>query len=76
MLRLIARRLLLAVPMLFGVSAVTFILVALTPGDPAVSILGSNATQAQYAALDRQLGFDQPVLVQYWHWLVESELAV
>ena len=72
MLRLIARRLLLAIPMLLGVSAVTFILVALTPGDPAVSILGSNATQAQDAALDRQLGFDQPVLVQYWHWLAHA----
>jgi peptide/nickel transport system permease protein len=53
MLRLIARRLLLAIPMLFGVSAVTFILVALTPGDPAASILGSSASQAQDAALDR-----------------------
>jgi peptide/nickel transport system permease protein len=66
---LIARRLILAIPLLFIVSFLSFALVALTPGDPAVSILGSYATKAQYAALDRQLGFNQPVLVQYGHWL-------
>jgi peptide/nickel transport system permease protein len=69
---LIARRLILAIPLLFIVSFLSFVLVALTPGDPAVSILGSYATKAQYAALDRQLGFNQPVLVQYWHWLVHA----
>lgn len=68
---LIGRRLILAVPLLFIVSFLSFALVALTPGDPAVSILGSYATKAQYAALDRQLGFNQPVLVQYGHWLVK-----
>jgi peptide/nickel transport system permease protein len=66
---LIARRLILAIPLLFIVSFLSFVLVALTPGDPAVSILGSYATKAQYAALDRKLGFNQPALVQYWHWL-------
>ena len=66
---LIGRRLILAIPLLFIVSFLSFALVALTPGDPAVSILGSYATKAQYSALDRQLGFNQPVLVQYGHWL-------
>jgi len=66
---LIARRLILAIPLLFIVSFLSFALVALTPGDPAVSILGSYATKAQDAALDRQLGFNQPVLVQYGRWL-------
>jgi peptide/nickel transport system permease protein len=69
---LIARRLILAIPLLFIVSFLSFVLVALTPGDPAVSILGSYATKAQYAALDRQLGFNQPVLVQYWRWLAHA----
>lgn len=68
---LIGRRLILAIPLLFIVSFLSFALVALTPGDPAVSILGSYATRAQDAALDRQLGFNQPVLVQYGHWLVK-----
>ena len=72
MWRLIARRLLLAIPLLFVVSFLSFALVAVAPGDPAVDILGMNATKAQDAALDRQLGFDQAVPVQYWHWLVNA----
>ncbi len=47
----------------------TFITVAFIPGDPAVRILGAGHTLAQYHALDRKLGLEQPVLVQYWHWL-------
>ncbi|MFK0154712.1 ABC transporter permease [Streptomyces sp. NPDC090493] len=72
MIRLILRRLLLALPLVFAVSVLTFVLVALTPGDPAVSILGSNATKEQYAELDHRLGFDQPVWTQYWHWLTKA----
>jgi peptide/nickel transport system permease protein len=65
----IARRLLLAVPLIFLVSALTFVLAALIPGDPAYTILGTSATPASAAALDKQMGFDLPVWVQYWHWL-------
>jgi peptide/nickel transport system permease protein len=72
MRQLIIRRLLLAIPLLFVVSFLSFALVAVAPGDPAADILGMDATKAQYAALDRQLGFDQPVPVQYWHWLVQA----
>jgi peptide/nickel transport system permease protein len=72
MRQLIARRLLLAIPLLFVVSFLSFALVAVAPGDPAVDILGLNATRAQDAALDRRLGFDQAVPVQYWHWLVNA----
>jgi peptide/nickel transport system permease protein len=72
MRQLIARRLLLAIPLLFIVSFLSFALVAIAPGDPAADILGLDATKAQYAALDKQLGFDQPVPVQYWHWLVNA----
>jgi peptide/nickel transport system permease protein len=70
--RLIARRLLLAIPLLFIVSFLSFALVAIAPGNPAADILGLSATKAQVAALDKQLGFDQPVPVQYWHWLVRA----
>jgi ABC-type dipeptide/oligopeptide/nickel transport system permease component len=72
MRQLIVRRMLLAIPLLFVVSFLSFALVAVAPGDPAVDILGLNATKAQDASLDRQLGFDQPVPVQYWHWLVNA----
>lgn len=69
MLRVVIRRLLLAVPLIFLVSILTFVLTALTPGNPAYTILGGNATHAQVAALDHKMGFDQPVWRQYWHWL-------
>jgi peptide/nickel transport system permease protein len=69
MLRLIVRRLLLSIPLLLVVSAVTFIFQSLVPGDPALSILGDNATQAQYESLRRELHLDQPLLQQYWHQL-------
>lgn len=69
MLRYLLRRLLLSVPLVFVASILTFIMVALVPGDPAVRILGGGHTAAQYQALDRQLGLQEPILVQYWHWL-------
>jgi peptide/nickel transport system permease protein len=58
--------------LLFIVSFLSFALVAIAPGNPAADILGLDATKAQYAALDKQLGFNQPVPVQYWHWLVNA----
>lgn len=69
MLRIVVRRLALAVPLLFLVTALTFLLVALTPGDPAADLLGTLAGKAQLAAVDRQYGFDLPVWDQYWRWL-------
>lgn len=69
MWRLILRRLLVAVPLLFVVSALTFVLTSLAPGNAAETILGSSATPAQVAALQRRLGLDQPLWLQYWQWL-------
>jgi len=70
--RLLARRLLQAVPLVFAVSFITYLLVALTPGDPAVDILGTSATHASDVAFDRQFGFDHSVWVQYWDWLCRA----
>jgi peptide/nickel transport system permease protein len=69
MLRLIVRRLLVSVPLVFVVSGLTFALQSLTPGDAARTILGTDYDPALYAKLRLQLGLDQPVTVQYWHWL-------
>ena len=69
MAHLILRRLLLAIPLLFVVSVLTFVLTNIGPGDPAATILGNSATPQSVAALNHQLGLDQPVAVQYWHWL-------
>lgn len=67
--RVIVRRCVMAVPLLFVVSALTFILVSLTPGNAAQAILGTNATPGEYAALNRALGLNLPLYEQYWNWL-------
>jgi peptide/nickel transport system permease protein len=69
LLRSVGRRLWLSVPLLFGVSILTFVLESLTPGNPAAAILGTQATPETTAALSRQLGLNQPIYDQYWHWL-------
>jgi peptide/nickel transport system permease protein len=69
MLRLIARRLALSVALVFVVTAVTFVLESLTPGDAARTILGTQFTPARYAQLRHQLGLDVPLPAQYWHWV-------
>jgi peptide/nickel transport system permease protein len=67
--RMILRRLLSSVPLLFAVTALTFVLVSLVPGDPARTIAGEHATVAQYTAVRRQMGLNQSLSLQYWHWL-------
>jgi peptide/nickel transport system permease protein len=67
--RIVARRIALAVPLLFVVSALSFVLLSLAPGDAANQILGPHATPQQYAALRHQLGLNLPVYEQYWRWL-------
>jgi peptide/nickel transport system permease protein len=69
MRRLIIGRFLIAVPTLIVSTALTFTLVSLIPGDPAATVLGENATRAQYAAVDRQLGVNKPLIAQYLQWV-------
>ncbi|HEY4277855.1 MAG TPA: ABC transporter permease [Conexibacter sp.] len=68
----LTRRLLLAVPILLGVSVVVFITIKLIPGDPVASLLGPNATPAARADLVSRLGLNRAVPVQYAHWLWSS----
>jgi peptide/nickel transport system permease protein len=65
----IGRRLLIAVPILLVSAVIVFAIMRLVPGDPAAAILGSNATPAAIIALRHQLGLDQPVTTQFFHWL-------
>jgi len=67
--RYLARRLLLLVPVLAGVSVVIFMVLHLSPGDPVEIMLGSQATQEDRARLRAELGLDQPLHVQYGRWL-------
>jgi peptide/nickel transport system permease protein len=66
----VAQRILAAVPTFIGVVTLVFLVMRLIPGDPALLILGDSATPESVAALRAQMGLDQPVLVQYWNYLV------
>jgi peptide/nickel transport system permease protein len=68
-MRLIARKLAGLIPVLVAVSALTFLLLNLLPGDPAFAILGPSATHDAVIRLHHQLGLDQPLVVRYGHWL-------
>ncbi|MCC7371376.1 MAG: ABC transporter permease [Chloroflexi bacterium] len=66
----ILRRIVSMVPVLFVVSLISFGLLYVLPGDPAIAILGENAgTTDTYNALRRDLGLDDPIIVQYGRWL-------
>ncbi|HZN16521.1 MAG TPA: ABC transporter permease [Acidimicrobiales bacterium] len=64
-MRAVAGKILYLIPVLFAVSALSFGMLKLLPGDPAVNILGPSATPAAVKTLHKQLGLDQPVVNQY-----------
>jgi ABC-type dipeptide/oligopeptide/nickel transport system permease component len=69
MLRYLVRRLVLTVPVLFGVATLVFALIHLVPGDPAQAMLGDGATQEEVERLRLALGLDRPLLAQYGAFL-------
>jgi len=69
MARFLARRILGLVPLLVAVATVTFFALELTPGDPAVLILGQDATPQGLAQLRHSLGLDRPLAIQYLAYL-------
>lgn len=56
-------------PVLFGISVITFILVRLIPGDPARVLLGARATPTAIAKIRAQYGLDEPLWLQYFYFL-------
>ncbi len=65
----LARRLLLAVPVLLGVSVLVFLILHLTPGNPALVVAGPDAPPDVVKEVERALGLDQPLYVQYGRYL-------
>jgi len=65
MLNYIAMRVLIAMPVLFGVLVIGFALLQVIPSDPAVAIAGQNATQAEIEQIRQSLGLDQPIWLQF-----------
>lgn len=69
MTRYLIRRLLLTIPVLFGVATLVFSLIHLVPGDPVQAMLGESASPQDITELRGRLGLDRPLLVQYGAFL-------
>jgi peptide/nickel transport system permease protein len=68
MFAFILRRLLATIPVILVVAIFVFLMLRLTPSDPAAIIAGDNANAEQVAAIRTQLGLDQPILQQFFIW--------
>ncbi len=72
--RYILKRLLQGIPTFFGVTIISFLMMQAAPGDPVALItFAPNANPETAATLRRQLGLDQPPLLQYVYWLVGND---
>lgn len=69
LLNYIVKRILSLIPVLFVVSVVIFLIIHMTPGDPASIILGQEASQEQIEELREQLGLNKPIYEQYVSWI-------
>ncbi|MGG3885586.1 ABC transporter permease [Brevibacillus panacihumi] len=67
----LVKRILALIPVLFVVSVVIFLIIHITPGDPASVILGESATAQDVEALRQQLGLDLPMYQQYMNWILD-----
>ena len=71
MISFIIRRLLLLIPVFIGLTLSTFALIRLVPGDVVEVMMGERAVNPElHAAAMKRLGLDQPLLVQYWDYLM------
>ena len=71
MLKYIIQRFLVAIPTLFGVAVVVFLMLRLLPGDPARVIAGVLASEQDVERIREQLGLNQPVATQFVNFIVE-----
>lgn len=71
MLRYILKRLLMAIPVLLGVTFIVFTIMSFTPGDPVQTMLGDNYTQEAYDEITEELGLNDPFLVRYVRYIVD-----
>jgi len=65
----IIRRLILAIPVLIGVSIIAFMILHLSPGDPAQLLAGEDATQEDIQILRERFGLDKPLPIQYFRFI-------
>ena len=71
-MRFIAKRLLLLIPVLFGVATLVFAILQLSPGNPARAIAGQRASEEFVRQIERELGLNDPIWVQYGRFLADA----
>src|SRR6185312_10777847 len=69
MVAFLIKRLLATIPTILLVTIAVFLILRLTPGGPAVAMLGDQASPEAVAALNHKLGLDKPLYIQYLRWL-------
>jgi peptide/nickel transport system permease protein len=69
MIRFLARRLRTTLALTLIVSILVFVMMHMLPGDPALIALGESASAAEIQAYRDRLGLNDPLVVQYWHWI-------
>ena len=57
------------IPVLLGVTFLSFVIINILPGNIALQILGNNSAPGALAQLEQRLGLNQPIPLRYWHWL-------
>ena len=70
MLRYILKRILMMIPILLGIIIIVFTLMYITPGDPALSILGETATEESIQQVHEELGLDDPYFVRLGNYML------
>jgi ABC-type dipeptide/oligopeptide/nickel transport system permease component len=66
---LIAKRIGTLIPVVLGVTFLSFVIINILPGNIALQILGDNSAPGALQALEKELGLNEPIPVRYWHWL-------
>jgi peptide/nickel transport system permease protein len=69
MVQYIIRRILIAIPVLFGVTIFNFLIINLAPGNPVDMYVSPDVTAADIEIKKEALGLNDPIYIQYWHWL-------
>ena len=70
--KFIAKRLLAMIPVLIGITFIIYTILALTPGDPAVAILGETATQEQIEELREEMGLNDFFVIRYFKYIFNA----
>jgi len=69
LLKIVLKRVLAAIPLMFGITLLSFMIMRLAPGDPVMMFTDPTITIQDMAQLRQNLGLDQPLVIQYFAWL-------